>query len=718
MTRGRAVSLAVLLALVMPASASAEVRVGTSGWFWSDPLPQGNDLSDLDFVGQRGYAVGGGGTILRTDDGGLSWTGLPSGGPDVRGADLSQVDTVTPETVIVPTRADCTLRRSDDGGRTFRRLRIVPRGTRCLGRIGSFSFPSPGTGYVVAPAGVVMRTTDGGASFSRRTTVPGAGGGQPRILFTSPETGFALTTGATGGRILRTVDGGLSWTQVGATADPLHALDFADGRTGYAVGGAKAALKTVDGGTTWSPVPLAGAPEGLLTEIACGAPDVCLISGYDVTLRTADGGRTATRVPTLGGTGGALDFAAPSRAVLVSRRGFSAVSDDAGATFRHVGRRLPQGLAQLRASSRSVAVAFGAAGQLALTHDDGRNWRFVGVPTRTDPFDASFANASTGFVLEPNGTILRTRNAGADWQERARVPALALLARSADTVLVAGRGGVRRSTDGAGSFRRVRSRAVRRRDLNELDPAGSAVFALGGRAVARSTDTGRSWRAIRRPTRRAIVDADFVSARVGYLIARGPRGAGARLYRTTTAGRRWSWIRSVGTRELHAVAFAGPRTGFVDVGSGEGRLLRTTDGGRSWRPQVLSGTGVNVGGLLATRTGSGIAVDSAGSIFATTTGGDAPAASSLTLRPSRRSLRRPGPVTLRGKLTPALADEHITIASLSSGRWRRATVVTEPGGSFKLRLRVRATTRFVAQWDGDGAVRGAGTRAVQVQLRR
>ena len=43
-----------------------------SGWFWQNPLPQGNDLLAVSFTdANTGTAVGSGGTILRTTNGGL-----------------------------------------------------------------------------------------------------------------------------------------------------------------------------------------------------------------------------------------------------------------------------------------------------------------------------------------------------------------------------------------------------------------------------------------------------------------------------------------------------------------------------------------------------------------------------------------------------------------------------------------------------------------------
>ena len=49
-------------------------------WYWQNPLPQGNHLNDVSFVSQTiGWTVGGYGTILKTTDGGTTWTTQSSG---------------------------------------------------------------------------------------------------------------------------------------------------------------------------------------------------------------------------------------------------------------------------------------------------------------------------------------------------------------------------------------------------------------------------------------------------------------------------------------------------------------------------------------------------------------------------------------------------------------------------------------------------------------
>ena len=64
---------------VMPALAPASVQVGSSGWQWGNPLPQGNSIAAMSFSGSSGYAAGEFGTLLHTTDGGTTWSGLSAG---------------------------------------------------------------------------------------------------------------------------------------------------------------------------------------------------------------------------------------------------------------------------------------------------------------------------------------------------------------------------------------------------------------------------------------------------------------------------------------------------------------------------------------------------------------------------------------------------------------------------------------------------------------
>jgi photosystem II stability/assembly factor-like uncharacterized protein len=190
----RRLPLALLAALAMTAlfalpSSAAPVSVGHSGWYWGNPLPQGNTLRALEFAGGRGYAAGDFGTLLRTDDGGTSWTGIATGiTPDLR-----RIRVLGADTLVIG--GGCVLRRSDDGGDSFRRLAFTASELRCRTGLTSFAFPSGDDGYLLLDDGTILRTDDGGQSFSQRTAVPGTaatGAGPPAtptdIFFTGADT--------------------------------------------------------------------------------------------------------------------------------------------------------------------------------------------------------------------------------------------------------------------------------------------------------------------------------------------------------------------------------------------------------------------------------------------------------------------------------------------------------------------------------------------------
>src|SRR4051812_39951315 len=121
MRPNRGILAAAALALAaLPASASAGVQTGTSGWQWGNPLPQGNQLKAMAFTGQTGYAGGAFGTLLKTTDGGTTWSGLRTG----TAQELDQVQVVDANTVVAG--GGCVARLSTDGGQKFSRIAFTP----------------------------------------------------------------------------------------------------------------------------------------------------------------------------------------------------------------------------------------------------------------------------------------------------------------------------------------------------------------------------------------------------------------------------------------------------------------------------------------------------------------------------------------------------------------------------------------------------------------
>lgn len=711
--RVRRSALVMVVAMAfLPASASAEVIVGHSGWFWGDPLPQGQNLHAVDFSGARGYAVGDFGTALRTDNGGVTWRGLRTGTT----TQLNQVQVVDANTVIIG--GGCTLRRSTDGGASFSRLPFTSSERSCPQDVVAFDFPTPTLGFMVLTDGTVIRTTDAGRTFSQRTPLPGtrASGAGPGtfvedLAFTGPNTGVAVLTGA---RLYRTTDAGNNWAGLPGIFRELRAIDFSSATNGLAVGDFGSVFLTQDGGASFEHRHFGGTGLGQnLVSVDCATRNICLmtISGGDRLARTEDGGSSSTTLSPSALPLSDVAFTAAPRAAAVGQKGTTVISDDAGVSFAQIGGQIPGAFAGLRSVVGQRAYSPGRNGRVARTLDGGKTWAAIGVSTSAGIRDVSFPLAATGFALDNSGTLLRTDNAGESWQilnTGSSSNPLALTAFDVRSVILAGPRGVRRSTNGGQSFAAVRSRAVRSASLRNIDRAGSTVFVFGANALAVSTNRGRSWRSVRRP-RGKIEWVDFVTSRRGFLST-----TSGRLYTTANRGRRWRELLT-GTNRMGQLAFADGRRGWIAGAAPD--VIRTTDGGRSWQPQNVTDGAIS--GIAALSGRTAVAQDSGSNRFyATGTGGAIGTPSRLSIRPSARRLRRTGRIRLSGRLRPARGGEIVSVLRRVGTRWSRRNVRVASNGTFGLTYRVTRSSYFLAQWSGDDRSAGDGSTAVKVTVRR
>lgn len=261
--------------------------------------------------------VGGtGGTVLRTTDGGVTWTRVRP--PGSIGLDVGDVEATSADHAVVLTSgegSDSRIYVTDDGGRSWAVSFLNGEPTAfydCL------TFSSATRGYAVSdPVGGTFRileTLDGGRSWSPLDTsrMPPS---RPNE-FGVAASGSCLSAGADGsvhfvsggdegGRVFTSRDRGRTWsvtdTRVtGGAAAGLFSVAFRGSRTGIAVGGDLSnptgarvnAVWSGDGGTTWiAPSP---GPAGYRTSVAWVPylPSVALAVGPGGSDATTDSGRS------------------------------------------------------------------------------------------------------------------------------------------------------------------------------------------------------------------------------------------------------------------------------------------------------------------------------------------------------------------------------------------------------------------------------------------
>jgi photosystem II stability/assembly factor-like uncharacterized protein len=730
----RRLTLAALAAAVVCALfatfGSASVNVAQSGWSWGNPAPQGNTLSQIDFVDGRGFAAGDQGSVLRTDDGGRSWTGLPTG----TGASLTRLQVLDPETLTVLSGEGCVLRRSDDAGQSFHKIFIVAE-QNCPAPVQAFTFVDRQTGYLLLRDGSVLRTSDAGQTFSRQTAIPGTeasnapiGRRANEIVFTGPDNGLVFADSGA----YSTTDGGISWKPVENFNWLVRRAWFLDTQTGFGVGPGTL-IATTDGGKTWRFMP-GGAGEDL-TGIRCADAKTCILTTArgERLLRTDDGGQTVMGITPSSQGIFAAAFNSPTRVAAVGASGATVVSDDGGVNYTPISsdiggiyRRLERG------PIPSTAFALGERGGLAATGDGGSTWRTLAVPTSHDIVSVSFATADTGYALDGAGGLFKTSNGGKTWQTLDTGTASApysIAAPAPDVIVIAARGGIYRGEGAARPQRVVGTTGV---TTIRSRPNLLLVYGNASSTMRVSTTQGTTWKKVKLPKKVHISfdehKADFVTSKLGFFV-----DTRNRLWKTRNGGKSWAQVRSVGA-QVDGVSMADAANGLLEL-SGTfattqppfGFTLRTSDGGATWRPQSIAR------GLLrdaiAASPQQGYALIEDNHLFVTSSGGDAGSPTTVSIRTkvrklTRKSLRKAkGRVTVTGRIPGAVGGEQVVVSrrDLTAGghRWSHQVVTAGAnGGSFTTSWRIKRSSVFVAQWAGDSGRRGAASVLLVVSVKR
>jgi photosystem II stability/assembly factor-like uncharacterized protein len=268
---------------------------------------------------QVAWASGAAGTVLRTADGGATWTKLPV--PDAEKLDFRDVDAVSETTAYI--------------------LSIGP-----------------------GPASRIYKTTDAGAHWTLQFTNDDAKAFFDAMAFWNADRGLVMGDSVDGRfDILTTRDGGTAWSRIAPDKLPAALPNegaFAGSGTNVAILGRDLAwigtgaaprcrvLRTKDGGATWTiaETPVAASASAGIFSVAFRDPDHGMAVGGDYRKEkeaadnaavTADGGVTWTAITGLGGFRSVVAHVPGSRAswIAVGPSGAD-LSDDDGRTWRPI----------------------------------------------------------------------------------------------------------------------------------------------------------------------------------------------------------------------------------------------------------------------------------------------------------------------------------------------------------------------------------------------
>ncbi len=409
---------------------NALYRSGDAGATWKrDTSLDARGLARLVYVDSLfGWQVRDG-RVLRTRDGGVTWTEM-----DIYGFEYN-LDVFTTgtdrQTVFILSDGQYVVNKSTDGGETWNislTAAAFPESSPYAG-----AFTSESVGYIAGDGGRILRSSDGGESWA---IVHGAGflGSIAQVLFQDPRNGAALTHSNT---VLVTSNGGARWDEtVPAAGYTIRKASMYNRQEGYGFGFDKTwqpyLFRASDQGRTWT---LAGSlpisydpqlfaqPEGIFSV----SRDTVLIGvSYGVLLLSTDAGVSWDSIlvnrefASQYGTGRNMFVFPPGRIVYVGGNGIGR-SADFGRTWDYSWSPNRQYISssQFVSPLKGFALLSGPGGsELYRTTDGGVSWEIL---PKTGFQLFQFFNEHDAIAIGTGGdggsVIYKTYNGGSDWSE-------------------------------------------------------------------------------------------------------------------------------------------------------------------------------------------------------------------------------------------------------------------------------------------------------------
>jgi photosystem II stability/assembly factor-like uncharacterized protein len=553
-------------------------------------------------------AAGTNGTMLRSTDGGVTWTVTSEASWS-----LKPVTTIAMRGQNGIATAGYDTRFTADGGQHWY------TGPQDF-------FPAEGAAY--APDGTLVKVGDTGVRLSaddgmtwRDATVDAGFSSLWRVAFNTAGVGIAVgvgqgvTSSGNTGAIARSADGGATWTTMLTTGSPVGSVAFASDGVAVAVDWQGNAWRSADAGLTWTARPT-GASTGLYT-VAFASANVGVAYGFDAgVVRTVDGGLNWAVVGPVMNMYGITSLDA-NTFLAGGDSGTPLRSTDGGLTWTAEGTGDGPALVGAAFTSGSVGIVVGSNGTIERSTDGGVSWNSVASGVTSELMEVRFGDATHGLAVGDAGVVLRTSDAGASWQ-RAASPtvqawSLSSLTYATPTVAYAADyTGVWKTTDAGATWQSAGNFGSQPGTFCvRFGDALHGLVAAQNRQLWRTTDGGQTW---------SVVTTDFDQAGnqfdglqdMAFLTPTtvlGVTGTGLAV-RSTDAGATWQ-ATSSGLSYTSHVYFRDTQVGIA-VGDG---IARTTDGGLTWTRDPGALTQPWMGGATAVGPHSMIVVGGSNLIY-------------------------------------------------------------------------------------------------------
>ncbi len=471
---------------------------GGQKWIWYESGVE-NTLRTVAEVnnGQRVIAAGDGGIIIISEDGGESWNTLPSGTTD----NIWNMQMITVQIGWMVGEGGTALKTTNGGLNWIQQPMPYPTAPYW-----DISFLDTLFGYVCSSSGIVLKTTNGGGSWQIQQA------GDIRSLYTicAFDT-LRASAGGFAGKVVYTTDGGINWLTAGGgiSAAEINKIKFMDDAKGF-LASSGGFYKSTNAGESWISI-----------------PDL-IISGSSPTT-------TNLSLPTT------------SEGYVTGYKMLIAKTNDIGESWKRT-----------IVNSEFINVYFkneqegfiNSSNLIYKTYDSGQTLDTLLTFPYHEIYSVEgmlFTDSLNGFIGTLPTRIYKTTNSGESWY-RSNIIGL---------------------TDTAGVIKKF------------FSFTSDIGWAIKGNQIMKTTDSGESW-FVQQNIPGTLTSIHFVDSSYGWVTVLNRRP-----YKTTDGGENWieqTNLNFYGTRDVY---FANVDTGWMTADNFGYALYRTTDSGINW--EVVTG---------------------------------------------------------------------------------------------------------------------------------
>jgi photosystem II stability/assembly factor-like uncharacterized protein len=385
-------------------------RSDDRGITWKKFKPD-TTISSACFANSKiGYANALGNNILKTTDGGATWTKAYTTGTSSNSS--NRVIRCYDANTVISVRDLNNIFKTTDGGATWTQLHASP----AIYQVNDITFVDRNTYITVGASNTIYRTTDGGANWSPITT-PDLYDVYRTVAFIDSNTGF---TGGNMGRILKTTDGGATWVPYSPTYD--NVTDFAMPAKDVAYFTTPTTLfKSTDKGLHWA---------GVTTGFGANDLQHCYFTNSDTGFVTV--GHRVKAYRTTNGGAAWQPVTMPSTPYdnitcvqfLNKYTGYMALTDtggtllktqDGGANWTSVWTSAPKGRSIRKFYFTDEQTGFASQDSaLFKTTDGGATWALLYTGHATINV-VTFSTPQIGYVSSGDRVMMGTTDGGATW---------------------------------------------------------------------------------------------------------------------------------------------------------------------------------------------------------------------------------------------------------------------------------------------------------------